>query len=97
MPTTPIRAPKLPDPGASPQEIAEQALEVYAAMCGFDVSGHPAISIPVGPVDGLPVGFMAIGRTFGDATLLRLARACEASGVAMPVGVASAADASPAA
>ena len=85
MPTTPMRAPPLPDPGASPEDVFGQALEVYPAMCGFDVSGHPAINIPVGPVDGLPVGLMAIGPSFGDALLLRLARACEAGGIAMPV------------
>jgi amidase len=64
-------------------------------MCGFNVTGHPAISIPVGPIEDLPIGLMAIGPTFGDATLLRLARACEAGGIARPVGVSTAPDASP--
>jgi amidase len=47
--------------------------------CPFDVSGHPAISIPCAISDGLPVGLMAIGAKWSEATLLRLARACETS------------------
>ena len=86
MPTTPRRAPLLPGPQPSIEEHLRHAHAVNAAMCGFDVTGHPAITIPLGPVDGLPVGLMAIGPSFGEATLLRLARACELS-IAMPVGV----------
>ena len=36
-------------------------------------SGNPAISIPVGTVDGLPVGMQVIGRHHEDALLLDLA------------------------
>jgi amidase len=90
MPTTPTRAPLLPGPRPSIEEDLRLAHAVNAAMCGFDVTGHPAISIPVGPVDGLPVGLMAISSLFGEATLLRFARACEQS-IAAPVGVAAAA------
>ena len=28
----------------------------------FDVTGHPAMSVPVGDSDGLPVGMMLVGR-----------------------------------
>jgi amidase len=43
----------------------------------FDVSGHPACSVPAGLADGLPVGMMIIGRRFDDATVLRVAHAFE--------------------
>ena len=85
MPTTPIRAPRLPGPHPTIEEHLALAHAVNSAMCGFDVTGHPAISIPVGPLNGLPVGLMAIGGRFQEATLLRLARACETS-IAAPVG-----------
>ena len=29
--------------------------------CGFDVTGHPAMNIPCGLSDGLPVGMMLVG------------------------------------
>jgi amidase len=43
----------------------------------FDVSGHPATSVPAGLTDGLPAGLMIVGRHFDDATCLRAARALE--------------------
>ena len=42
-----------------------------------NVVGNPAISVPVGMVDGLPVGMQLIGRHHDDALLLDLARVVE--------------------
>jgi aspartyl-tRNA(Asn)/glutamyl-tRNA(Gln) amidotransferase subunit A len=42
-----------------------------------NIVGNPAISIPVAPVDGLPVGMQVIGRHHEDALLLDLARIVE--------------------
>ena len=39
----------------------------------FDMTGHPAISVPCGKSNGLPIGLMLVGRRFGDATVLRAA------------------------
>ena len=44
------------------------ALTIPANICG-----NPAISIPIEPVDGLPVGMQVIGRHHEDALLLDLA------------------------
>jgi amidase len=43
----------------------------------FDVSGHPALTIPCGTVDGLPVGLQLVGEHFGERTLFRAADAFE--------------------
>jgi len=86
MPATPMRATKLPEANAGLAELIRHAFEVNASVCGFNLTGHPAISIPVGPADGLPIGLMAIGARFEDAKLLRFARACERS-VATAVGL----------
>ena len=42
-----------------------------------NVVGNPAISIPAGTLDGLPVGMQVIGRHHEDALLLDLARVVE--------------------
>jgi aspartyl-tRNA(Asn)/glutamyl-tRNA(Gln) amidotransferase subunit A len=42
----------------------------------FNVSGHPAASVPCGfTADGLPIGMQVIGRSFDEATVLRVADA----------------------
>ena len=43
----------------------------------FDVSHHPALSIPCGRVGDLPVGMMLVGRRYDEATLYRIAHAFE--------------------
>jgi Asp-tRNA(Asn)/Glu-tRNA(Gln) amidotransferase A subunit family amidase len=42
-----------------------------------NIVGNPAISIPAGTVDGLPVGMQVIGQHHADALLLDLARVVE--------------------
>jgi Asp-tRNA(Asn)/Glu-tRNA(Gln) amidotransferase A subunit family amidase len=42
-----------------------------------NVVGNPAISVPAGTVDGLPLGMQLIGRHHDDALLLDLARVVE--------------------
>ncbi len=88
MPATPMKATPLPGPDASKEEIVARALEMVPNTCPFNVTGHPAVTIPCAMSDGLPVGLMAIGAQFSDALLLRFARACEAS-FAPPVGPSS--------
>ena len=44
-------------------------------MGQFDLTGHPALSVPVGFSGGLPIGMMIVGRHFDESTLLRLAYA----------------------
>ena len=50
----------------------------------FNVVGFPALAIPAGLADGLPVGVQLVGRPFDEARLLRIAEAYEAKFGAFP-------------
>jgi amidase len=77
LPTTPMRATRLPAPDAPLREHVRRAVDMLGNTAPFDVSGHPAISVPAGVVDGLPVGMMLVGNQFDEPTVLRAARAFE--------------------
>ena len=53
--------------------------DVVINCAPFNVTGHPAISIPCGKVDDLPVGLMLVAKHFEEATLLRVAHTFEQS------------------
>ena len=80
MPTLPITASKLPAPGASVEETVARAFEMISNTAPFDATGHPAMSIPCGLVDGLPVGMMLVGRRYEEGTIYRGAYAFEQAG-----------------
>jgi amidase len=77
LPTLPIVASPLPAADASREEKLARSLEMIANTAPFDVTGHPATSVPAGLSDGLPVGLMIVGRHLADGTCLRVARALE--------------------
>lgn len=77
MPTLPLTATFIPDAEAPREEVIPRALEMLANTSPFDVTGHPATSVPAGLSDGRPVGMMIIGRHFDDAVPLRVAHTFE--------------------
>lgn len=77
LPTTPMRSTVLPAPDAPLEEQLGRALEMLGNTAPFNVTGHPACSVPAGVVDGLPVGLMVVGKRHDDATVLRVAHAVE--------------------
>ena len=77
MPTVPMPATKIPAPDASTAEIVQRGLEMIANCAPFDCTHHPAMSIPCGMVDGLPIGAMLIGRMYDEETIYRAAGAFE--------------------
>lgn len=77
MPTLPRVASPLPASDAPLSEIIQRAAELNVNTCPFDLTGHPAMSLPCGLSDGLPVGMMLIGKSFDEATIYRAASAFE--------------------
>ena len=77
MPTLPIVATKIPPVGCVREESIARSTEMIANTAPFDVTGHPATSVPAGLAGGLPAGLMIVGRHFDDATCLRAAQALE--------------------
>jgi len=80
MPTLPLKATRLPGPDAPLAEVLQRAFEMLGNTAPFDVTGHPAMSIPCGMSDGLPAGMMLIGKHCDEATIYRAAHAFEKSG-----------------
>lgn len=78
MPTLPMTATKLPQDNAPISEILQRAFEMLPNTAPFDCTHHPAMSLPCGRVDGLPVGLMLVGRHYGESTIYQAAAAFEA-------------------
>ncbi len=80
MPTTPMKATPLPPADATLALWIQRAFEMLPNTSPFDVSGHPAMSIPCGMSDGLPIGMQLIGRRYEESTIYRAAGAFEQAG-----------------
>jgi amidase len=95
LPTTPMKAMRIPPPDASIGDVLIAALSNIANTAPFDVTGNPALSVPAGFSDGLPVGLMLVGRHFDDATVLRAGHVFESARGELPAreGVPAAATA----
>jgi len=72
-PTMPVTPPAL-------GESLDDPLQLYlmdANTVPVNLANLPAISVPAGDVDGLPVGLQLIGPKFGEETIIRTASAAE--------------------
>ena len=79
-PTTAMKAPPIPPVDASLELWCQRAFEMITNTAPFDVTGHPAMSVPCGMSDGLPVGLQIIGRRYDESTIYRAASAFEQAG-----------------
>ena len=77
MPTVPYTAREIPPADAGLADYLHVALSMVGNTAPFDVTGHPACSVPAGLVGGLPTGLMIVGKRFDDATVLRVAHTYE--------------------
>jgi aspartyl-tRNA(Asn)/glutamyl-tRNA(Gln) amidotransferase subunit A len=78
-----LAAPPFPHPGwkPGPEQIAGRPIEPllgWILTYPFNLTGHPAISVPCGFTDdGLPIGLQIVGRHRADIAVLRAAAAYE--------------------
>jgi amidase len=78
MPTTRMMASKIPPADAPLEAIMQHSWEQIGNTCPFNVTGHPAISIPCGFGEGdRPIGLMLTGKHWQESTLYRAADAFE--------------------
>ncbi len=71
-PTTPTVAWRF---GERPDPMSERLGDIFTVPASL--AGLPAISVPCGEVDGMPVGMQLIGREFDEKTILRAGHAFE--------------------
>ncbi len=79
MPTTQMKAHPIPAPDGSFEEYMVHCLTNIGNTCQFDVTGHPAMSIPCGLRHGLPVGMMLVAKHHDEMTIYQAAHAFEQS------------------
>lgn len=61
------------DPEMDRVEATAREWMLAANTAPMDLTGHPAISVPCGMVDGLPTGMMFVGSHFDESTVLEVA------------------------
>ena len=80
MPTTPMKATPIPPANAPLALWCQRGFEMLANTCPFDVTGHPAMSVPCGLSNGLPVGMQLVAKHYNESTIYRAAHAFEQTG-----------------
>ncbi|MCY3989319.1 MAG: Asp-tRNA(Asn)/Glu-tRNA(Gln) amidotransferase subunit GatA [Gammaproteobacteria bacterium] len=95
-----LAGPTAPAPAFGIGEKIDDPIQMYlndVYTIGASLAGIPAISIPAGAVDGLPVGLQLMGRPFAEVDVLRAAHAYQLEtdwhrlwppGASAPIGTA---------
>ena len=78
MPTTSMKSTVRPPKDAPLNEIMDRSYESLTNTWPFNMTQHPAISIPCGMSEGLPVGLMLVGRHYDEMSIYKAAGAFEA-------------------
>ena len=77
MPTCPLLPPPIPDSTIPLAERMAASFSGTANTAPFNFTGHPAITVPVGTISGLPVGAMLVAAHGREADLFLAAKQLE--------------------
>ena len=80
MPTVPMKAQQIPGSDVSISEYVARAFEMVGNTAAFNAGHFPAMSIPCGLSEGLPIGMMLVADDFCEMTIYQAAHAFEQSG-----------------
>lgn len=80
-PSAPVGAPRVGSFYPQGEILSEQNRNLIGYAAPFNLVHMPALSLPCGTVDGLPVGMQLAGKRFSDALLLQLGHALSGMGV----------------
>jgi aspartyl-tRNA(Asn)/glutamyl-tRNA(Gln) amidotransferase subunit A len=80
-PACPITAPRIGEASVQVEDVtAPPQLFLVRSTFLFNLTGLPAVSVPCGESEGLPVGLQIAGRPWDEGLVLRIAREVEAGG-----------------
>lgn len=80
MPTTPMTALGLPDAATTLEQELKTSHPMALNTAPFNITHHPAMSLPCGGVESLPVGLMLVAKHYDEASIFRAAWAYEQTG-----------------
>ena len=80
MPTLPIKAKPIPPKDSPLSLVIQRAFEMIGNTAPFNVTGHPAMTIPCGLSDGLPIGMMLVAPKWKESSIYTAAYNFEQSG-----------------
>ncbi|WP_131194808.1 amidase [Lichenihabitans psoromatis] len=77
MPTLPMKATPIPPADAPLGLVVQRAFEMLPNTAPFDITGHPAMAIPCGMSDGLPISMMLVAKSYDEMSIYAAASAFE--------------------
>lgn len=79
MPTVPMKPQEIPPADCSISLYVQRAFEMIGNTAPFN-GGLPAMNVPCGLSEGLPIGMMLVGPNYGELKIYQAAHAFEQSG-----------------
>nr|WP_323781500.1 amidase [Amylibacter sp.] len=80
MPTVPMKPQQIPPADCSISLYVQRAFEMVGNTAPFNVTGLPAMSLPCGLSEGLPIGMTLVGRFYDEMRIYQAAHSFEQSG-----------------